>query len=306
MPREGISRIPSEKILRYEEILEVVRAGAALGIRKIRITGGEPLVRKDITRFLSSLQSVEGIVDVCLTTNGVLLKGMARSLKQAGLDRVTVSLDSLRPERYQEITGCDALAEVMQGIEQALSVGLWPLKINVVAIRGLNEDEIADFARMSVTFPIEVRFIERMPIGKREETRGCGLWDREGLTGDEILERIEEAMGPLEQASAVVPLPGPARLYRAPGSAGRIGLITPMTHPFCNTCTRLRLTPDGKLRSCLLRSDEIDVLGPLRSEGGRQKLTEILERAFQAKLKGMGEVPGSGGGNGRWMVQIGG
>ena len=305
MPREGIPRIPSGDILWYEEILRVIRTGAELGIHKIRITGGEPLVRKGIAGFLASIGSVEDIIDICLTTNGVLLKGLAGSLKHAGLKRVTVSLDSLRRDRYRQITGCDGLHQVLDGIEAALAAGLAPIKINVVAIRDLNEDEIVDFARLSITYPLEVRFIERMPIvDKREETRGCGLLEREGLSGRDIVKRIEDALGPLEPASAVVPLPGPARLHRVPGSMGRIGLITPMTHPFCHKCTRLRLTPDGKLRSCLFSAEEIDLLSVLRSGPGQEKLREALEQAIRAKQ--IGEGGPAFPGNQRPMVQIGG
>lgn len=303
MPEEGVSHLPAENILRYEEILRIVRIGSSLGIRKVRITGGEPLVRKGFTGFISSLSSVQGIVDFCLTTNGVLLKDLSRELKQAGLQRVTVSLDSLRPDRYEEITGRNKLNQVLLGIEASLAAGLAPVKINVVVIRGMNDDEIVDFARLSVEFPLEVRFIERMPFGKREQTRGCGLWDKEGMAGKEVLQRIEDALGPLEPASPAVPLPGPARLYRVPGSSGRIGLITPMTHPFCNTCTRLRLTPDGKLRGCLFSSSEIDVRRVLRSDESDEKVKEAIERSIQLKPKCTEPDTSE---NHRWMVEIGG
>ena len=303
MPREGVPQLPAKDILRYEEILRLVCIGAGLGIRKVRITGGEPLVRKGIAAFVSSLTSVPRIVDFCLTTNGILLKGLARDLKQAGLNRVTVSLDSLRRDRFERITGRDALHDVLDGIEAALEAGLLPLKINVVVMQGMNEDEIVHFSRLSLSRPLEIRFIERMPLGKREETRGCGLWEGQGVAGKEVLRRIEEALGPLEPASPNVPFPGPARLYRVPDSPGRIGLITPMTHPFCQACTRLRLTPDGKLRSCLFSEDEIDVRRLMRDGRDDGELREVFETAVRLKPKG--EAPAFSG-NRKWMVQIGG
>jgi cyclic pyranopterin phosphate synthase len=303
MPREGVPRTPAEEILRYEEILRLIRIGATLGIRKVRITGGEPLVRKGIAAFIASLSSVNGILDCCLTTNGVLLKGLAGDLKQAGLRRVTVSLDSLRRDRYEQITGSDELNRVLEGIEASLRAGLAPVKINVVVIRGVNDDEVVDFSRLTVDYPLEVRFIERMPLGKRHETRGCGLWEREGLAGKEILRRIEGVLGSLEPASPSVPLPGPARLYRVPGGKGRIGLITPMTHPFCSTCTRLRLTPDGKLRGCLFSASEIDVREVLRNCGDDEKVRRAMESAILSKPRGSAPVFSR---NRRWMVEIGG
>jgi cyclic pyranopterin phosphate synthase len=303
MPGEGVSKIPAGDILRYEEILRLVRIGAAQGIRKVRITGGEPLVRSGIAGFVSKLSSVEGIVDLCLTTNGVLLKGLARDLKRAGLNRVTISLDSLRRDRFEQITGRDALDLVLDGIDASLAEGFVPVKVNVVVMQGMNEEEIVDFSRLSVSHPLEVRFIERMPFGKREETRGCGLWEGQGLAGKEVLRRIEEALGPLEPASPTVSFPGPARLYRVPGSPGRIGLITPMTHPFCDACTRLRLTPDGKLRNCLFSDDEIDVRRVLRAGEDDRGVREAFEEAVRSKPKC--DAPNFSDNN-KWMVEIGG
>ena len=305
MPKGGIDRLPEGDTLRYDEILRLVRAGVRVGIRKVRITGGEPLVRKGVTGFVASLRSVEGVEDICLTTNGVLLKGLAGPLKRAGLGRVTVSLDTLRPDRYRMITGRGLLHRVLEGIEAVLDAGLSPLKINVVVIRGTNDDEIVDFARLSVNAPVEVRFIERMPVGTREESRGCGLWERQGVPGREVLRRVEEALGPLERAQAVVSLPGPARLYRVPGGLGRVGVITPVTHPFCQACTRLRLTPDGKLLSCLFGSTWIDVRAALRSGGGgdEEALGRLLEEAAMRKKR---EATGASSRNGLWMAQIGG
>ena len=303
MPPEGIRGIPPGEILRYEEILRLVRIATALGIRKIRLTGGEPLVRRDITRLVSSIAAVEGILDCCLTTNGVLLKDLAGGLKRAGLDRVTVSMDSLRRERFEKITGHDLLHRVLEGIEAALAVGLAPVKINTVVMRGVNDDEIVDFSRLSVDRPIEVRFIERMPFGKRAQTRGCGLWEKEGIAGDEVRRRIESVFGPLEPASPAVPLPGPARLYRIPGSLGRIGLITPMTHPFCHACTRLRLTPAGRLRNCLFSDNEIDVRDRMRAGCGDEEIRDAFETAIRSKPR---HTEPTFSANHKWMVEVGG
>jgi len=305
VPRGRIPRIAESRLLGWDEILRVVRAGASVGIRKVRISGGEPLVRRGLPGFIASLREVPGIADLCLTTNGVLLAGLAGRLKQAGLDRVTVSLDSLRRDRYERIAGFDALGQVREGLAAAVETGLTPLKINVVVIRGANEDEVVDFARLSIHQPLEVRFIERMPLGpgRREESRGCGLWEREGVSGEWVRERIEAALGPLEPAPPAVPLPGPARLFRVPGSPGRFGLITPMTHPFCGACTRLRLTPDGRLRSCLFGSDELDAARALRSGQGAEELRALFERAIRAKRRGPERDFAQ---NRRWMAEIGG
>ncbi len=265
MPRSGISLLPFEEILTYEEIVRVARICLDLGIEKIRITGGEPLVRKDLTSLIYRLSTISGLKDLSLTTNGVLLAQQARELQQAGLHRVTVSLDTLRRERYQAITGRDELPRVLEGISTLFRCGIEPVKINTVIIPGINDDEVVPFAMLTRKLPVEVRFIERMPFEEGSRTlHGCGLWQREVLPGKVILETIQRELGPLEPASPAVSIPGPAKLYRLHVAKGRIGIISPVTEPFCSSCGRIRLTPEGRLRQCLLREEEVDLKWFLR------------------------------------------
>jgi cyclic pyranopterin phosphate synthase len=284
MPREGVPLIPCEEILRYEEILRIVTCGVRLGIRKLRITGGEPLVRRDVVDLVGALARIEGVDDLCMTTNGVLLKEFAPKLKAAGLHRVTVSLDSLRPDRYERITGSNCLARVLEGIESSLKLGLSPVKINVVLIRGANDDEVEDFAAWTLRFPLEVRFIERMPTGGVAGFgQSCGDRKGQGIPAEEVLERIRRAFGGLEPAKAGVKIPGPARLYRLPGGNGRVGVISAVTAPFCASCTRVRLTSDGRLRNCLFMEESFDLKELLRSGASDQALEAFLKRAIAAK-----------------------
>ena len=303
VPPQGVSRIPARDVLRYEEILRVVRIGLEAGIRKVRITGGEPLARRGLIGFVRSVTAFDGVLDCCLTTNGVRLAGAALRLKDAGLDRVTVSLDSLRRTRYREITGYDGLERVLAGIASALAAGLHPVKVNVVLVPGLNEDEIVSFARLSLDRPLEVRFIERMPLGRRPAARGCGLQASRAVSGDAILRRIEGAFGRLEGAAHTTPIPGPARLYRIRAARGRVGVITPMSHPFCHSCGRLRLTPDGKLRNCLFRSAAVDLRGILRGGGSDAELRAAFRDAIRSKPPRRRPAFAE---HGDWMVRIGG
>jgi cyclic pyranopterin phosphate synthase len=283
MPPQGVPLIPCGEILRYEEILRIVRAGTRLGVRKLRITGGEPLVRRGVVELINSLSQVGGVEDLCMTTNGVLLEGFVEALKKAGLGRVTVSLDSLQRRRYEQVTGSDCLEKVMAGVRAALEAGLSPVKINVVLMRGINDDEVEDFARLSLSLPIEVRFIERMPVGIPDSSKGCGDWGRERVSADEVLEKIHRAFGSLEPADPVVSVPGPARLYRLPRGNGRVGVISAVTRPFCASCTRVRLTPDGGLRNCLFREDSVDLKKLLRSGISDEELLWILRNTIALK-----------------------
>lgn len=283
MPPQGIPLIPMDEILRYEEILRIVRGCVKLGVRKFRITGGEPLVRRGAVELVSAMARIEGVDDLCMTTNGVLLGSHAKELRKAGLDRVTVSLDSLREERYRRITGSDCLRRVIEGVEVALAEELAPVKINVVVIQGVNDDEVVNFARLTLFLPLEVRFIERMPFGGiHMGGTGCGDSTGPALSGDEVVRRIEAALGPLERAEPVLPVPGPASLYRIPYAAGRVGVISAVTSPFCSSCTRVRLTPEGGLRQCLFREESMDLKGLLRfgisDEGLVDRLREALAR----------------------------
>ncbi len=276
MPEEGISIIPHKEILTYEEILRIVRVFGTEGISKIRLTGGEPLIRKGIVNFVSRLSEIDEIRDLSLTTNGILLKELAQDLKNAGLKRVNISLDSLREDRFFQITRKNDFQKVWSGIEEALRVGLSPIKVNMVAINGINEDEIESFAQLTLHLPLVVRYIEYMPSGNGAEWRKSDI-----VTIPEIKSRLEK-MGKL------IPIPsdrwdGPAKRFRIEGSLGEIGLIGAVSSHFCEDCNRLRLTPDGKIRTCLFSDEEIDVKELLRTGGSDQDLKEQLFLALKKK-----------------------
>ncbi|MFH1381760.1 MAG: GTP 3',8-cyclase MoaA [Chloroflexota bacterium] len=271
----GVVYLPREEILSYEEIHRVVRIAVGMGISKVRLTGGEPLARPDLSELVHMLCRIEGIDDIALTTNGTLLGKYAVDLKKAGLQRVNVSLDTLKASRFQSITGHDKFGEVLAGIEAARCAGLEPVKINVVVMRGVNDDETLDFARLAVNEGWHVRFIEFMPFN------GSG---NNGLTmvpTSEILERLR-ILGKLEPFTGKTGN-GPARYYRLPGAGGTIGFITPMTEHFCHSCNRLRLTCDGQLRPCLLDDDEVDLKAALRRGAGDGELRQLIQQAVAIK-----------------------
>src|SRR3972149_2480738 len=276
MPQEGISLIPHEEILTYEEILRIVRVFAAEGISKVRLTGGEPLVRRGIVEFISFLSQIEEIQDLSLTTNGILLKEFAADLKRAGLKRINISLDSLKKERFCQITRKDDFERVWSGIEETLRVGLSPIKINMVAIRGVNDDEIEAFARLTLHLPVTVRYIEYMPSGNGEDWKKSDL-----LTTPQIKSRLEK-VGPLICITSD-PWDGPAKRFRLEGALGEIGLIGAVSSHFCSDCNRLRLTPDGKIRTCLFSDEEIDIKEFLRKGGSDRDLKEQLLIALTKK-----------------------
>ena len=276
MPEEGISLIPHNAILTYEEILRIVRVFAAEGISKVRLTGGEPLVRKGIVDFISYLSQIEQIKDLSLTTNGLLLKEFAHDLKGAGLKRINISLDSLKKDRFLQITRRDGFEQVWAGIEEALRVGLSPIKINMVAIKGLNDDEIESFARLTTHLPLTIRYIEYMPSGNGEEWKESDM-----LT-------IPQIKSHLEHIGKLILIPtgqwdGPAKRFKIDGAIGEIGLIGAVSSHFCEECNRIRLTPDGKIRTCLFSDDEIDVREILRNGGTDQDLKGRLLVALATK-----------------------
>ena len=283
-----------DEILRYEEIERIVRAAAGLGVQKLRLTGGEPLLRLHLSRLVEMLVRVRGIDEVSLTTNGTQLARYAAELRAAGLARVNISLDSLRPERFLTITGTDRLRDVLRGAEAARRAGLNPVKLNMVVLRGLNDGEVVDFARKTLTDGWHVRYIEFMPF-----TAGGEL-----VPVSEIMSTIQNALGPL---TPHYPSSGngPARYFRLPGAAGTIGFIGAVTECFCAACNRFRLTADGRLRPCLLDDDEIDLKGPLRRGASLEELQALIREAAAAKQRqhhlGEGGTP-----PGRCMRQLGG
>ncbi len=280
MPPQGVPKRPHDEILSYEEIETVVRTAAELGITKVRLTGGEPLVRPGIVDLVRMLARVEGIDDLAMTTNGILLSDYAQALAQAGLQRVNVSLDTLRPERFRRITRCGSLENVLAGMQAARAAGLEPIKINTVVIRGMNDDEAVDFARKTVEPGWHMRFIELMPIGTG--TQVANDWQNRGVSAKEVREQIESTLGKLIPAKIAVGN-GPARYYRLPDAKGTIGFITPISEHFCYQCNRLRLTADGHLRPCLLSDAEIDLRTPLRAGADVEQVKTLIRQAIESK-----------------------
>jgi cyclic pyranopterin phosphate synthase len=258
MPAAGLEWLPKSDILSYEEITRVVSELAPLGLRRIRITGGEPTLRPQLERLISMIRSISLIEDISLSTNGLRLPELAQRLRDAGLDRVNMSADSLRPERVKSIARRNIDFDPVAAATAAARAGLRPIKLNVVVMRGVNDDELADFARLTLDHEWHVRFIELMPVGEMRHV----TWDRV-VPSAEILERLT-SIGPLSPASGPPRGNGPARYFQFSGAAGTIGVITPMSHTYCGSCNRVRLTADGRLRTCLFGDDEIDLRSPLR------------------------------------------
>ncbi|MGD9116529.1 MAG: GTP 3',8-cyclase MoaA [Dehalococcoidia bacterium] len=287
MPVGGVKTMPHQEILRYEEIDTIARAAAEMGIDKIRLTGGEPLVRGGLPDLVEMLADIGTINDISLTTNGALLSRCAEELKQAGLNRVNISLDSLKPERFKAITRSDAeLEDVLKGIEAAHKAGLEPVKLNMVVIPGVNEDEVADFAAKTVDEGWHVRFIELMPVvGDMKDATFVAAGD---------MKKTIEKLGKLEPCLPTVGN-GPAKYFKLPDAKGTIGFITPVSEHFCFNCNRLRLTADGKLRPCLLSDYEVDLKTPLRDGVDTEGLKKLIEEAVANKPRrhriAEGDVP---------------
>jgi len=276
MPSAGVCLMPHEDVLSYEEIYRIVQAAAELGINKIRITGGEPLVRTGLPRLIQMLAEIDAIDDISLTTNGTLLSSYAAELKQAGLQRVNISLDTLKQDKFNLITrGGSNLGDVRKGIEAARLVGLTPIKINMVVISGINDDEILDFATKTIDEEWHVRFIELMPFA------GGGTTASQFIPVADMRKRLE-LLGELEPCLPSVGN-GPAKYFRFPHAKGTIGFITPVSEHFCFHCNRLRLTSDGKLRPCLLAEDEIDLKQPLRRRATLTELKQLIREAIARK-----------------------
>jgi len=277
MPEE-MTFFDRSEVLTFGEIERFVRIAVRLGIRKVRLTGGEPLVRRDLPRLVRALSAIEGIEDLALTTNGVRLRELAQPLREAGLKRLNVSLDSMDRETFAQLTRRDALDAVLAGIDAALEAGFSPLKINVVAMRGYTERELLDFARLARERPLIVRFIEFMPLD------GDGIWDRDKfLSRKEILSRIASVypLEPVENRGH-----SPSEDFRFADGKGTIGIIATVTDPFCNQCDRIRLTADGKLRTCLFATRETDIRTPLRDGSDDDHIARILVWAVRHKEPG--------------------
>jgi GTP 3',8-cyclase len=258
MPAAGLEWLPKSDILSYEEITQVVRELAPLGLRRLRITGGEPTLRPQLELLVGMLRSIPGIEDISLSTNGVRLPELAGSFRKAGLDRVNMSADSLRPDRIRQISRRNIDFDPIAAATAAEQAGLSPIKINVVVMRGINDDELRDFARLTIEREWHVRFIELMPVGEMREL----TWDHV-VPSEEVLRQLEE-IAPLEPAAAPARGNGPARYFRFANARGTVGVITPMSHTYCGSCNRVRLTADGRLRTCLFGDDEVDLRSPLR------------------------------------------
>ena len=258
MPEEGLQWLPKSDLLTYEEIADVVTQMLPLGVTRLRITGGEPLIRPNLDRLIAQLKAIDGIEDIALSTNGVHLPKLAPSLAGAGLDRVNLSADSLRPDRITAISRRALGFDPVVAATAAEKAGLSPVKINVVVMRGINDDEIEDFARLTLDHPWHIRFIELMPVGEMRDV----TWEHV-VASDEILDRIA-AIAPLSPVSGPSGN-GPAKYFSFDGAAGSVGVITPMTHTYCATCNKVRLTADGRLRTCLFGDHELDLRTPLRA-----------------------------------------
>ncbi|HJP87043.1 MAG TPA: GTP 3',8-cyclase MoaA [Gemmatimonadaceae bacterium] len=258
MPPAGIEWLPKAEILSYEEIAAVVRELAPLGLRRLRITGGEPTIRPQLDRLIAMLRAIPEIEDISLSTNGLRLAELAPTLRSAGLDRVNMSADSLRPDRVRQIARRNIVFDPISAAVAAQRAGLSPIKINFVVMRGINDDEIADFARLTFDRDWHVRFIELMPVGEMRDL----TWDHV-IPVEEMLRRLEQ-VAPLAPVAAPARSNGPARYFQFSGAKGSIGLITPLSHTFCDSCNRVRLTADGRLRTCLFGNHEVDLRTPLR------------------------------------------
>jgi cyclic pyranopterin phosphate synthase len=276
MPAEGLPWIPKADMLDFDEIVNVVEAAALLGVKGIRLTGGEPLIRPKLPELVARIAAIDGIEDISLSTNGLLLADQAPALARAGLRRVNVSLDTLQPARFEELARRPGLDAVLAGIDAAIEAGLFPIKLNCVVMRGRNDDEIAAFAALTKSRPIAMRFIELMPVEKNVELQGDAY-----LSSDEVLERIRalDALEPVEGPKGN----GPARYYAFKGAPGTVGVISPLSHEYCGTCNRVRVSADGNLRLCLFGDNEIDLRTPLRAGKSREELAAVIRRAVLIK-----------------------
>jgi cyclic pyranopterin phosphate synthase len=282
MPDENVRFKPRSELLTFEEIERFVRVAARLGVNKLRLTGGEPLVRHDLAKLVARLRAIEGIHDIALTTNGILLEEQAQALKDAGLTRVNISLDSLSAETFRKIARRDGLDRVLAGIHAAKRVGFTKIRLNAVAIKGITEPEIVPLTRFARENEMEMRFIEFMPLDAEQN------WQHDQvLNGEEIRAAIEEAIGPLEPANRPDPSQ-PATDFQFADGSGTVGFINPVSQPFCEDCNRLRLTAEGQVRNCLFSTVEWDARAVLRKGGSDSELTQLIRDCVRAKKPGHG------------------
>jgi cyclic pyranopterin phosphate synthase len=281
MPEEMVFR-PNRELMQDEEILFLAKLFVRLGFDKIRLTGGEPTVRMNVVELVRQIASIQGLKTLTMTTNGILLPKLAQKLKEAGLQRVNISLDTLQADKFQNLTRWGKLEDVWAGIRAAEEAGLTPVKINAVVVRNYNEKDVVDIAGLTLDHPWQVRFIEMMPLGGATEFQQQQL-----VTMDEVYGMVEQAFGQLEPLYDG-DLDGEARVFRIPGARGEVGFIASVTKPFCALCTRARLTADGKLRLCLLREGEVDLLTPLRQGASMDELRELILAGLWEKPWGHG------------------
>jgi GTP 3',8-cyclase len=298
MPEDMTFR-PKAELMQDDEVLFLVRFFASLGFDKIRLTGGEPTVRANIVELVRGIASTEGVRSLSMTTNGVMLEKLAGPLKEAGLQRVNVSLDTLDPVRFKNITRWGSFDHVWRGILASEQAGLKPVKLNAVVVRGFNEQDVVPMASLSCDYPWQIRFIEMMPFGGATDIQRAQV-----VTADEMIAQIQAQLGPLEPANGGK-LDGEARVFRLPGAIGELGFISSVSQPFCAACTRARLTADGKLRLCLLREKEVDVLTPLRQGASMEDLRKIILDGIWQKPWGHGLAQGDFATD-RIMSEIGG
>jgi len=299
MPESGLPWLDRAQVLSFEEITRFVRVCVSLGVTKVRITGGEPLVRRDVTGLVERLVGIDGIQDLSLTTNGVLLEELASPLRRAGLDRINISLDSLRRETFERLTRRDLFDRVMRGLEAAALAGFRPVKLNMVVVRGLNDGEIESFAELTRARPYQVRFLEYMPLD------GDRRWCRDQIvSGAEMLARLEQ-LGPLDRVAADGPS-DVARRYRLRGARGEIGLVLPVTEPFCAGCSRLRITAEGTIKNCLFGQQEWNARDLMRAGATDEDLCTLIRVAVGAKKAAFGGLDLDRDRSERSMSQIGG
>ncbi|NTU85105.1 MAG: GTP 3',8-cyclase MoaA [Chloroflexales bacterium] len=281
MPALGMRFAPRPELLTNDELLLVVGAAAAAGFRKLRLTGGEPTLRQELVELIRAMKAIPGIEHIAMTTNALRLRKLAGPLKEAGLDRVNISIDSLDPVKFRQMSRGGSLDEVWAGIRAADEAGLRPLKLNAVIVRGMNDDEVVRLAELTTRHPWEFRFIEVMPL-----TGVAGLAEEGVVSTAELIALIEAHFGPLNPYGQDPA--DPARRYRIPGAPGKLGFISAVTDPFCATCNRMRLTADGRLHLCLLRDDELDLRAAIRSGATQAALEQIIRHAVQLKPWGHG------------------